>query len=411
MLGYDEILTIYKYISMDFTASQIAMQMNIAPSTLYRIIARNTEVKQRNNPGLCYRYHDCEHLSECRKKIERCPAECERFEKHLCGKLRRFPFVCDFCGTQSYCTKARRYWNPVLVYENRRKRQRRARSHLSLSKARIAAFDDWLAPFIKKKLSIEAVRSRFPEAFPVSTATVRRWIDKGHMSIRRIDLPRAATFRAKNAYALRRPSEARPLLKFGHTYPYFLAHLKAHPEASVIEMDTVHGLAKEERKLLTFYHRQSHLQFAVLIPDLRPASVSGVVRTFQRRLAPRFTALFDVILADNGVEFDDLITSSVDSETGEVLSRVFYTRPYRAGDKGGCERNHELFRSFVPKGHGLSELTQKDIDFMFSMINSYPRESLNWKAPIDVFKHYFPEETLDLLSLRKVPLEDLTLKR
>lgn len=411
MLGYDEILTIYKYISLHFTASQIATKMNISPSTLYRMIRANIEIKKQFKHPHSYRYHECKNIPECRKTIERCPLDCERFEKYLCDKLHHFPFVCDFCEGRPACGKERHFWNPVLVYQNRRDRQRNTRSHLSLSKARIAVFDDWLAPFIKKKLSIEAVRSRFPEAFPVSTATVRRWIDKGRMSIRRIDLPRAATFKVRNAYALRRPSEARPLLKFGHTYPYFLDHLKAHPEASVIEMDTVHGLAKEERKLLTFYHRQSHLQFAVLIPDLCPSSVSNVVRTFQRRLAPWFSSLFDVILADNGVEFDDLITTSVDSETGEVLSRVFYTRPYRAGDKGGCERNHELFRSFVPKGHGLSELTQKDIDFMFSMINSYPRESLNWKAPIDVFKHYFPEETLDLLSLRKVRLEDLTLKR
>jgi hypothetical protein len=47
---------------------------------------------------------------------------------------------------------------------------------------------------------------------------------------------------------------------------------------------------------------------------------------------------------------------------------------------------------------------------MFSMINSYPRESLSWKTPIDVFRQFFPKEVLDLLSLKKVPLEDVSLK-
>jgi IS30 family transposase len=176
-------------------------------------------------------------------------------------------------------------------------------------------------------------------------------------------------------------------------------------------MDTVHGLMSEEPKLLTFYHRQSHLQFGVLIPNLRPASVTNVIGLLQKKLGVLFQPLFEVILADNGNEFDELIPAAIDSETGEVYSNVFYTRPYNSGDKGGCERNHELFRYLVPKGHGLSDLMQKDIDFMFSMINSYPRESLKWKTPIDVFKQYFPKDILDLLSIKSVPLENVTLKR
>ncbi|OHE39988.1 MAG: hypothetical protein A2Y16_02075 [Tenericutes bacterium GWF2_57_13] len=411
MLGYDEILTIYKYISLNFTASQIALKMHISPSTLYRMIMTNVEIKKQVKFSLGYRYHECKFMAECRKTIERCPMECERFEKYLCDKLHRFPFICDFCESRSMCGKERHTWNPVLVYQNRLERLKNTRSHLSLSKAKIDAFNNWLSPFIKRNCSIEVLRSRFPEAFPVSPSTVRRWIDRGHMTIRRIDLLRAVTFKAKKAYALRRPSNADPLLKYGHTYQHFLDYVKAHPEASVIEMDTVHGLASEDEKLLTFYHRQSHLQFAVLIPDLRPSSVARVIRTFQKTLGDLYSSLFDVILADNGIEFDELIPASVDPDTGEILSHVFYTRPYRCGDKGGCERNHEFFRYFVPKGHGLSELMQKDIDFMFSMINSYPRESLSWKTPIDVFKQYFPRDILELLSLRKVPLEDITLKR
>ncbi|MCK7488046.1 MAG: hypothetical protein MZU97_23075 [Bacillus subtilis] len=31
------------------------------------------------------------------------------------------------------------------------------------------------------------VQHQFPEAFPVSTSTVRRWIDNGCLSVRRID--------------------------------------------------------------------------------------------------------------------------------------------------------------------------------------------------------------------------------
>jgi IS30 family transposase len=176
-------------------------------------------------------------------------------------------------------------------------------------------------------------------------------------------------------------------------------------------MDTVHGLKSEDTKLLTFYHRQSHLQFGILIPNLKPNSISKVMKSLQKKLGIHYHLFFKCILAYNGIEFDDLITASIDDITGEVLSHVFYTRPYNASDKGGCERNHELFRYLVPKGHGLSDLMQEDINFMFSMINSYPRESLNWKTPIDVFIHHFPKDFLTILSIKKIPLDSINLKR
>lgn len=410
-LGYDDLLTIYKYISLDLSASQIAKKMKISTSTLYRLIANNIEVKKRESYSLSFHFRDCKSVSECKKTIKRCPDVCDRFEKYLCDKLCHFPFICDFCESKTYCGKERHLWNPVLVYQGRIERLKKTRSHLSLSKAKIEAFNDWLRPYIKRKCSIEVIHSQYPHAFPVSTATVRRWIDKGVMTIRRIDLLHAVTFKTKKQYALRRPSSMNPLLKYGHTYPYFLDYINTHPVASIIEMDTVHGLMSEEIKLLTIYHRQSHLQLGILIPNSRPISVTRVLQKLQQDLGKWFTPLFEVILADNGFEFDELIPASINSETGEVYSNVFYTRPYNSGDKGGCERNHELFRYLVPKGHGLSDLTQKDIDFMFSMINSYPRESLNWKTPIDVFKKYFPSDILNLFSLKSVPLESLNLKR
>ena len=410
-LEYDDLLHIYKCISLNFTAKQIAKKLHVSASTVYRVIENNVEARKKTNECHSTRYRDCQHIGECRKTIRQCPVSCDRFKAFLCPKLAKFPFICDFCESRGYCVKERHYWNPINVYSKRTLKWKEDRSHLSLTPKKMTAFDEWITPLIKKRLSIEVLHSQYPEAFPVSVSTVRRWIDKGYLHTRRIDLLRAVSFKVKKQYGDRRPSDRNLLAKFEHTYPYFLNHIHINPQASIIEMDTVHGLQSEERKLLTFYHRQSHLQFAVLIPNLNPASVTRVFRDLQNLLGQHFPLLFDVVLADNGIEFDELIPASVHADTGEILSHVFYTRPYRCGDKGGCERNHELFRYLVPKGHGFSDLMKEDINFMFSMINSYPRESLNWKTPIDVFKQTFPKEILDKLQIKSVPLAEINLKR
>ena len=409
-LGYDDLLKIYKCISLDYTASQIAVKMHVSRSTVYRVIQTNIEAKRKAPTRPDPRFRDCMHFPECRKTLKHCPAVCERFAKYLCPKLVKFPFFCDFCEARIHCGKEHHFWNPMDVYGKRIQRGKETRNHLSLSEKRRAAFDKWITPLIKNRLSVEAIHSRFPEAFPVSPSTVRRWIDAGRLEARRIDLLRAVGFKAREQYDRRRPSDRDPLAKFEHTYQYFLDYLQVHPLASIIEMDTVHGLRSEKEKLLTFYHRASHLQFGVLIPGLEPGFVTKVLADLRARLGNLFSTLFEVILADNGLEFDELIPASVDAGTGEVLSQVFYTRPYRSGDKGGCERNHELFRYLVPKGRGLADFMQEDINFMFSKINSYPRESLNWETPIDVFNRFFPKEVLEKLQIRLIPLDKINLK-
>jgi len=409
-LDYEDLLKIYKLISLNYQAYQISSIMHISPSTLYRIIKSNIEVKIPKY-NRTYRYKSCVHLVECRKQVKRCPNDCQRFEKYLCSKLKVFPFICDFCQGKTYCTKERHLWNPDHVYLKRTERLHLSRSHITLSINQLKAFDKWLSPQILQKKSIEVIYANSPDMFPVSTSTVRRWINHSKLSARRIDLIRAVSYRYNKLYRYARRINPNPLAKYGHTYNFFKDYLNLNPLASVMEFDTVHGLQNESVKLFTIFHRTSHLQLGFLIPNLNPSSINKILSSLQSKLSNHFQILFQVILADNGIEFDQLIDASINSETGELLSNVFYTRPYCSGDKGACERNHELFRYIVPKGHKLSDFNQKDINFIFSMINSYPRKSLNWKTPIDVFLQSYPKHILDSLSIKSIPLDDINFRR
>jgi IS30 family transposase len=409
-LDYEDILKIYKLISLNYSAYNISKIMNIHPSTMYRLIKNNLQIK--TNPfNQNINYRDCIHLTECRHKINRCPKVCERYQKYLCPKLRKFPFICDFCEGKYYCKKEHHLWNPDQVYVLRVDRLHDSRTHIRLTKKELRAFDQWLSPHIKQKKSIEVIHAVYPEMFPVSTSTVRRWINKTRMTVRRIDLLRAVSYQPKKQYRYMRRGNPNPLVKYGHTYNFFKTYLSLHLQASIMEFDTVHGPQNEKTKLLTIFHRQSHLQLGFLIPDLTCHSVGKVLDSLRSKLDSHYPLLFQVILADNGPEFDNLMKVSIDDKTGEVLSQVFYTRPYRSGDKGACERNHEFFRYIVPKGHKLSDFNQKDIDFIFSMINSYPRKSLNWKTPIDVFLKSYPKTILNSFSIKQIPLDDINFRR
>lgn len=409
-LNYDDILHIYKEISLDKSALEISAKLNIAPSTLYRLIKANTEIKTLTEGFRNYPYKSCIHLHACRKEISRCPKSCDQFIKWLCPKLKSFPFFCNFCEEKKHCAKEKHIFDPDQVYIKRQSRLIDSRRRISLSNKDFKIFNQWLSPLIKNGLGIEVLFNEYPNLFPVSTSTVRRWINDGRLSAKRIDLRRAVTYKVKNQYAYKRPPGYDPLIKFGHTYGYFLNYLKNNPKASIIEFDTVHGLATEKKKLLTMYHRKTHFQIGILIDDIKESTVNNTLVNMQKKLGEAFSSIFEVILADNGFEFDGLMKHSVDKETGQILSHVFYTKPYCSGDKGGCERNHEFFRYFIPKGKSIEHLNQMDINIMFSYINSYPRESLNWKSPIDLFKKHYSIQIINTLGYQKVDVLDINFK-
>lgn len=122
-----------------------------------------------------------------------------------------------------------------------------------------------------------------------------------------------------------------------------------------------------------------------------------------------YRKLFQAIIVDNGIEFSLMDEVEVDSN-GELISRVFFCNPYSSSQKGACERNHEFIRYILPKGRSFDFLTQKDVDLMFSHINSTPRKSLGFHSPYFVFSNMFGKDLLNKLNIFLIPQDDVLLK-
>ena len=93
--------------------------------------------------------------------------------------------------------------------------------------------------------------------------------------------------------------------------------------------------------------------------------------------------------------------------------RIFYCDPMASWQKPHVENNHRLLRCICPKEVDLYALglrSQADLDLIFSHINSYRRESLHGKSPIQVFKFYYPDsDLLERLGLKEIDPDDITL--
>ena len=69
----------------------------------------------------------------------------------------------------------------------------------------------------------------------------------------------------------------------------------------------------------------------------------------------------------------------------QTICRTFFTRPYRSNEKAECERNHETIRYCLPKGKSLNNLTQDQVNEMFSNINCLLETPLTIQHHVNLF--------------------------
>lgn len=162
-----------------------------------------------------------------------------------------------------------------------------------------------------------------------------------------------------------------------------------------MQLDSVIGKKSDKHTILTIFEPKSRYQRG-FISSRDPKRVNQIISNFINKLITAKMKFFDVILTDNGLEFSALPALQV-NENGEFLFNLFYCDPYCSGQKGGCERNHEFIRYYIKKGRTLDNLTQNELDQVFSQINSIKRKSLNGLSPKEAFEKLFGNEILKLL--------------
>lgn len=155
------------------------------------------------------------------------------------------------------------------------------------------------------------------------------------------------------------------------------------------------------------------MQFGLKVPKTAK-SILLAFQNLRRVLGNKsFYNIFQILLTDNGTEFNRLHEIERVEGLDDYCSHVFFCNPYSSFQKGGCERNHELIRYKYPKGTSFDELSQEDISDLFSCINSYPRPSLNHSTPYEAFKKMFGENAEYIFSffrIKQIPFEELKLK-
>jgi IS30 family transposase len=276
----------------------------------------------------------------------------------------------------------------------------------NITEDELLVLDQIVSPLIMRGQSVHHIVANNPDQFEVSEKSIYRYVAGGLLKARNIDMPRVCRLKPRRTKPVEHKVDSG--CRIGRTYAEFGKFME-QSNVPAVEMDSVIGRVGGH-VLLTLMFKSCDFMLAFIRERNTSQSVIDTFNLLYQMLgAPRFKALFPVILTDNGSEFSNPTALEFDTQ-GKRKTRIFYCDPCASFQKPNVELNHEFVRRILPKGTSFDNLEQTDIDLMMSHINSYSREKLNDKSPLEMFGFLHGSKTLKILGQSKIPANEILLK-
>ena len=336
----------------------------------------------------------------------KCNFSCISYEKYLCPKFSKPPYVFNGCQQRSKCTLEKRLYKASYAQREYKQVRSESRSGFTFSEAELRQIDDVVSPLLKKGQSLHHIAVHHADELMKSERTLYAYINSGLFTARNLDMPR--TIRMRPRKNVSRKLKVDKSCRIGRDFSCFEKYMCDHPDASVRQLDSVECI-KGGAVLLTIHFVEQQLQLAFLRQHNDSQSVIDIFnRLYLELKTDIFMDLFSVIFADNGSEFSNPYAIELDAQ-GNQRTKMFYCNASAPYQKGSCENNHELIRRIIPKGTDIGLYTQEQINLMMSHINSYSRKKLGNKSPYEVFEFQYGRKILDAFHLQKIPADEIIL--
>lgn len=405
------------------TIKEIARVLDKSTSTISREIRKH---HQKNTKLSFWKHNQCKKAATCRLtgvcnragchhrcaacRVVKCNDMCSQCEYVECKtRLSRAGQVCNGCKLGATCRHTRFFYVGKVAHDEYLKTLVETREGANISEGELKYLDGVVSPAIMKGQSLHHICIANAGRITVNERTLRRYVDKGHISARRGDMKRACVLKQRKMKSEDYQHKVETGCYIGRTYDAYLAYTNGGHDDRVVMMDLVIG-RPGGKCLLTLHFQNAAFMVAFLIDNKCAENVVSVYDHLWNKLGPElFRRVFPIVLTDRGTEFSSPLRLET-APDGKPRTHIFYCDPMNSNQKSRLERNHELIREVLPKGTSFDSLSQKKVDLMMSHINAYVRLSHDNKTPYDAFEYLYGKGVAEKLGIVKIDPRRVCLK-
>lgn len=368
------------------TKKAIAQTLGKDETTIAKEINKHRQLTKK-----CLMPLECTAYKRC-KLGRACKPSCTKYIPFVCKRRDRSPGACNGCEKINTCHFDHYMYKPSDAQHDYRMTLVTSREGVAFTKEEITETGKIIEPLIKQGQSPYAILQSHPE-IRMSEKTIYNYIETNvfknagidliALDLRRVVGRKPMKKKEKNVYKQRKDRK----YLVNRTYDDYQKYIVEHPDATVVQMDTVYNDGSNGPFMQTF--KFIRYSFTVIIYRTEKTAVSmyeGILLIESVLGTDLFNKEVQVILTDRGSEFT--MADGIETrDDGTRRTRIFYCDPMRSNQKGSLENNHEEIRYICPKETDLRSLGltgQNAANLISSHINSFPKEKLNGKSPFSL---------------------------
>ena len=153
------------------------------------------------------------------------------------------------------------------------------------------------------------------------------------------------------------------------------ASVESRVELGHWEIDTVMGTGSKHC-ILSLVERKSGL---LIIGKLATRTTQALNQRAIQLIGAN-SGPFTTITADNGTEFHNY--AAIEKRTHTIF---YFATPYHSWQRGTNENTNGLIRQYLPRGTGMTRLTQRQCNEIAHCLNTRPRKRLAYQTPLECF--------------------------
>lgn len=154
------------------------------------------------------------------------------------------------------------------------------------------------------------------------------------------------------------------------------------------EMDCLIGKRGAGKVLLVLTERLSRKEIIMIMPNKKAESVVRCLNLLERKFGALFSSIFKSITVDNGPEFADFEGMERSRYGNKQRTKIYYCHPYCSCERGTNERMNREIRRVLPKGSDFRTITPDKVKRIEDWLNNYPRGVLDFDTPENRFNMY-----------------------